>query len=161
MSHTTDRVIDRLNAEKKPKMNKKEQKISELMTRAMQSEMIDKIGIDLDLYELRGNKALKLLTTFFNARGLFPSSDIIIYKSSSELGYHLEIVGEEIKKLTPDEKIAIRDYLGDCQGRLRFSIMRGGDDILFESKSQGHVIKDRRLISSETILYPYERMREA
>ncbi len=104
------------------------------------------VGIDLD----RCND-MSILTTYFNAKSL--SDSIRIYKSSSERGYHFILKFDD--PLTVEQRLAIREYLGDCVGRLYFSRMRGGDDILFDLKTQGSEWRRRKEISEATLINPY------
>ncbi len=124
------------------------------VTEALIIENRNKIGIDLDL-EHDPAKDLTILATYHNAKALFPDSEITIYRSASGRGYHFEIVSKEIEKLSPEEKVKIREILGDCPGRLRFSIMRGCDDVLFTMKLINGKFQSRREISKETLLGLY------
>jgi len=124
------------------------------ITDILKEEMWDKLGFDLDLHHEKEYypRWIKIYSLFYNLKNTFPDAEIRIYMSSSEKGYHFEIVGESIGKLTDREKWNIRESLGDCKGRLLYSQIRGYDDILFESKIQNGKLKDRRRISKEILL---------
>lgn len=116
--------------------------ITEQITRAKSHQ----VGIDLDECD-----DMQILTTYFNALHL--ADELEINKSSSERGYHFILRFNE--PLSVEDRMNIRYYLGDCPGRLYFSEIRGGDDILFNMKTQGGNWVKRREIDSGTLINPY------
>lgn len=125
-------------------------------TELLVEETKNRIGLDLDLDNLpKGyDKNLALISVYFNALHLFNdvTINVKIFHSSSGRGYHFEIYGKDIEKLLPEEKLRIREVLGDCAGRLMFSEFRGGDDVLFTTKLVNGRLMSRREISKNAFL---------
>jgi len=101
------------------------------------------VGLDIDQCD-----DLSLLITYFNARNI--ADKVRIYHSPSGRGYHMYLYFDRILSL--EEKFLHRYALGDCQGRIYFAELRGGDDILFSTKIQDGKTMHRYEISEQTFL---------
>lgn len=84
------------------------------------------LGIDLDSKHGTG---LKLLSILFNLEYAFPSKKIRVFKT--RYGFHFEV---DFQPTNMDVRRALRD----CSGRLWYSELRGGDDVLFSRKRYAH-----------------------
>jgi len=91
----------------------------------------NKVGVDLD-----SPSQFQLLKTYFNTRYMFPDKEIEIYRSANGEGYHIIVYGVK-------STLKVREMLGDCSDRMRYSEKRSGiietgdevvDDVMFDTK---------------------------
>jgi len=80
------------------------------------------LGVDVDPQYGSG---LKLLKTYYNLKYFYPNAEVHFYRTGK--GWHFEAQGVRTN-------LDARRSLADCRGRLWFSEIHGGDDILFDHK---------------------------
>jgi hypothetical protein len=92
-------------------------------------------GINLFALDLDEPTELQKLVTFFNLRYAFPGKQIVIELSAGRRGLHYKVPKAT---LSPEQDMELREFLGDCRGRLWFSRQRyaqaGDHNILFDFK---------------------------
>lgn len=106
-----------------------------------------KTGIDLD-----GVSELEFLKTYFNAKYMFPDKEIRVYQSSGGHGYHIEIFGVK-------SRLSTRRMLGDCEGRIRYSILRSSSICGYDEISAGDPVVDDVMFSCKTKVVDHRNLR--
>ena len=106
-----------------------------------------KTGIDLD-----DVSELEFLKTYFNAKYMFPDKEIRVYQSSGGKGYHIEIIGVK-------SRLSTRRILGDCEGRIKYSILRSSSVHGYDAISVGDPVMDDVMFSCKTKIIDYHNLR--
>lgn len=82
------------------------------------SDRAKRISIDID-----GRfDWLKILQVYFTLKHLFPNSHATVQKTKK--GYHIQIVGEEIRSVPIEKRVKLRDILGDDWERIDYEYLK-------------------------------------
>lgn len=84
------------------------------------SERRMRISVDIDNEDGIGN--LRPLNIFFTLKGMFPNSKVTMLKTRH--GFHIKAVGEEIADIPPENRIDIRESLGDDPLRIEYDRLK-------------------------------------